>query len=55
MFAVQNGGQCFSSSKAEETYDKYGKAYDCITYGERNGTGGPMSNSVYKILDGGML
>ena len=55
MFAVQNGGQCFSSSNAEETYDKYGESFKCITYGSKNGTGGPLANSVYQIFEGGEL
>ena len=61
MFAVQNGGQCFSSSTAEKTYDKYGRISDghCIVYNqdgtEKDGTGGSMANSVYQILDGGMF
>ena len=58
MFAVQNGGLCFSSSSAEKTYDRYGRAY-CVAYNqdgtEKDGTGGPMANSVYQIVDGGMF
>jgi len=45
IFAVQDGGQCFSSQKAEVAYNKYGTSSDCASDGE----GGPMANSVYKI------
>ena len=61
MFAIQNGGLCFSSSSAEKTYDKYGRTSDfsCVTYNQdglrEDGTGGPMANSVYQIVDGGMF
>ena len=43
-FAVQDGGQCFSSANAGSTFNKYGKSTKC--YG---GTGGPMANDVYRI------
>ena len=61
MFAVQNGGLCFSSSSAEKTYDKYGRISDsdCVIYNQdglrKDGTGGPMANSVYQIVDRGMF
>jgi hypothetical protein len=45
FFAVQDGGQCFSSQTAEVSYSKYGSSSDCGSDGE----GGPMANSVYKI------
>jgi len=45
IFAVQDGGQCFSSSEAAVRYDKYGSSSDCGS----DGKGGPMANAVYKI------
>ena len=45
-FAVQDGGQCFSSKTADVTYNKYGSSSDCG--GDKKG--GPMANDVYKIL-----
>ena len=45
IFAVQDGGQCFSSSTAESTYNKYGKSTNCVG----DGKGGPMANDVYRI------
>ena len=49
-FAVQDGGQCFSSANAATTYNKYGQSTKC--YG---GTGGPMANDVYRINYGKSL
>ena len=49
-FAVQDGGQCFSSADAATTYNKYGKSTKC--YG---GTGGPLANDVYRINYGNCL
>ena len=46
MFAIQNGGQCFSSFTAGKTYDQYGPG-SCP-----GGLGGPMDNSVYQIIEG---
>ena len=46
-FAVQDGGQCFSSANAASTFNRYGKSTNC--YG---GTGGPMANDVYRISYG---
>ena len=43
MFAVQNGGQCFGSATAPQTFDKYGKSTACKLDGE----GGFWANQVY--------
>ena len=48
FFAIQDGGQCFSSETAHQTYDKYGTSTECLPDGE----GGPMANQVYKIKIG---
>ena len=48
VFAIQDGGQCFSSETAHQTYDKYGTSTECLPDGE----GGPMANQVYKIKIG---
>ena len=48
VFAVQDGGQCFSSSSAESTYQKNGPSTACL----KDGAGGPMANEVYKMIDG---
>ena len=45
VFAVQNGGQCFSGPEAHVTYDKYGSSIGC----HENGRGGPWANEVYEI------
>ena len=45
MFALQDGGQCFSSATATVSHEKYGTSTDC----EAGGKGGPMANDVYKI------
>ena len=45
MFSVQDGGQCFGSSTAPQTFDKYGKSDACRADGE----GGPWANEVYVI------
>ena len=44
VFAIQNGGQCFSGSDAEKSYTTYGPSTRC-----RFGVGGAVSNDVYKI------
>ncbi|XP_019646188.1 PREDICTED: transmembrane cell adhesion receptor mua-3-like [Branchiostoma belcheri] len=46
VFAVQNGGQCFSSKTAQDTYWKYGRSLSC----GYDGKGGPWSNQVYQIV-----
>lgn len=45
VFAVQNGGQCFSSATAENTYDKHGASSACRVDGE----GAAWANQVYFI------
>ena len=45
MFAVQNGGQCFASLTAPQTFHKYGKSAACNADGE----GGTWANQVYVI------
>ena len=45
MFAVQDGGQCFGSATAPQTYNKYGKSAACRADGE----GGAWANQVYVI------
>ena len=44
VFALQDGGQCFSSATAAETYNKYGEASGCA-----GGEGGSGTNDVYWI------
>ena len=51
MFAVQNGGQCFSSGTAAKTFDKYGKSTACKSDGE----GGRKANQVYFLTKGRLL
>ena len=46
VFAVQDDGQCFTSSTASETFGKYEKSTLCS-----NGLGGPMANDVYLITN----
>lgn len=48
VFAVQNGGACFSGPEAEQTYKRYGKSESC-----KSGKGGPFANNVYKTFDDG--
>ena len=45
VFAIQDGGQCFSSSKAKDTYRKHGSSSECL----EGGKGGPLANQVYEI------
>ena len=47
LFAVQDGGYC-SASSSMETYEKKGPSSAC----SKDGTGGPMANHVYKMIDG---
>lgn len=44
VFALQNGGQCFTSPVAQFTYQKYGQAAGCV-----NGVGGPNIYDVYSL------
>ena len=47
IFAVQDGGHC-SVSSSTENYKKNGPSTAC----SKDGSGGPMANDVYKLLDG---
>jgi len=51
IFAIQDGGQCFSSNDAESKYKKHGASNSCNS----EGTGGPMANSVYEIIPCGEI
>ena len=42
IFAVQFGGECYTSLGASKSYNKYGPSSDCVS-----GTGGPLANDVY--------
>ena len=44
LFALQNGGQCFTSADAQANYRKFGKSDKC-----RNGVGGPLVSDVYSL------
>ena len=48
VFAIQNGGACFSGPNAESTYKRYGPSDAC-----KGGRGGAFANSVYKLFDDG--
>lgn len=43
IFAIQNGGQCFSGP-VTRNYKMYGSSEKC-----KNGVGGPSANDVYKL------
>ena len=45
MFAVQDGGWCASSARAQTTFNKYGTSGACLAGGE----GGNMASQVYGI------
>ena len=45
VFAVQSGGDCFTTSTAENTYNIYGPSTMC----SNDGTGGFLCQEVYKI------
>ncbi|XP_078364951.1 uncharacterized protein LOC144649338 [Oculina patagonica] len=47
MFAVQDGGQCRTSSTAHLTYNKYSESQDC----KSDGKGGPWANQVYRFTE----
>ena len=47
VFAIQDGGQCFGSPTAQNTYANYGSSRYCS-----HGKGGPMANNVYKLKNG---
>ena len=44
VFAIQNGGECWTTSNAKATYQKYGRSSNC-----KNGAGGSWANDVYEI------
>ena len=47
IFALQDGGHC-SVSSSSASYKKNGPSKVC----SEDGTGGPMANDVYKMVDG---
>ena len=47
VFAIQDGGQCFGSPNGHNLYDKHGRSKLCS-----QGKGGPMANSVYRMING---
>jgi hypothetical protein len=49
FFGIHNGEQCLSSSGFQDTYGRYGQAYDCLT----TGRGGMESMAVYTFTDRG--
>ena len=44
VFAVENGGECYSGRSAHRTYNRYGPTNRC-----RRGRGGPWAMDVYKF------
>eukprot|EP00794_Sanderia_malayensis_P011221 gene11221-12400_t len=50
VFAIQNGGACFSGANAETTYKRYGQSDAC-----KGGRGGAFANSVYKLFEDGSV
>ena len=48
VFAIQDGGQCFGSETANNTYTHYGRSTGC----SGDGKGGPLANDVYAIRYG---
>ena len=51
IFAVQDGGQCFTSEGGDKSHEIYGPSSECRSDGE----GGPMANEVYEIQTGRYL
>ena len=45
VFAIQSRGECWTTSTAGETYEKYGKSTACSVYGY----GGVLAQEVYNI------
>ncbi|XP_048589005.1 uncharacterized protein LOC5518116 isoform X2 [Nematostella vectensis] len=45
VFALQNGGECYSGPGAETEYTKFGVSRDC-----RGKLGGPYANSVFRLI-----
>ena len=44
VFAVENGGECYSGRSAHRTYNRYGPTNRC-----KRGRGGPWAMDVYKF------
>jgi hypothetical protein len=44
VFGIHRGGACFSGSKADETFNKFGESADC-----KNGRGGVRASDVYRL------
>ena len=45
-FAIQDGGECFGSATALDTYNIYGASTNC-----HDGEGGSFANDVYRIVE----
>ena len=45
VFAIQNNGECFTTSRAGETYKQYGRSKACSA----DGSGGVLALEVYNI------
>ena len=45
VFGVQNGGQCYTTATAYDTYSRHGYGSGCSS----SGTGGVWTSEVYKI------
>ena len=45
VFAIQNSGECFTTSRAGETYKQYGRSKACSAAGY----GGAFAQEVYNI------
>ena len=48
VFALQDGGECYSSEDALNTYRKYGPSEDCL----EDGQGGFWANHIYMVITG---
>jgi hypothetical protein len=51
FFGIHNGEHCLSSRIFQDTFDKYGKAYDC----HATGRGSTESMAVYTFTDRGNI
>ena len=49
FFGIHNGNQCLGSSKFQDVYQTYDRAYDCA----KTGRGGPESIAIYTFIDEG--
>ncbi|XP_077973745.1 uncharacterized protein LOC120347843 [Styela clava] len=47
VFAMQNGGECWTSANAETSYKKHGPSTHC----QSDGLGGVLANQVYRFAD----